>query len=108
MTSTERREAIKEAMSFRRYETVENLAAEFDVNIRTIYRDLRIIECSVPIYTVQGNGGGIRVADGWYIGRQYMHDDQAELLRRLKEGLQPDEQKLLQGILDSFAKPKIK
>ena len=109
MTASERRQAILEALSIRRQETVGNLAFEFGVSERTIMSDLVKLECSAPIYTVQGRyGGGIRVADGWYIGRQYMHDDQAELLRRLKDGLQPDEQKLLQGILDSFAKPKIK
>ena len=107
-SALDRRQMILEALSDRRQETVENLAAEFGVSKRTIRYDIEILGCSAPIYTVQGGGGGIRVADGWYIGRQYMHDDQAELLRRLKDGLQPDDQKLLQGILDAFAKPKIK
>ena len=109
MRVNERRQAILEALSLRRFESVENLAFEFGVSVRTIKYDINELTLVAPIYTVQGRyGGGIRVADGWYIGRQYMHDDQAELLRRLKDGLQPDDQKLLQGILDAFAKPKIK
>ena len=86
----------------------QNLATEFDVSVRTIKYDLEYLACSAPIYTVQGNGGGVRVADGWYAGRRYLRGDQEELLRRLMDGLQPDDQKVMQGILASFAKPKVK
>ena len=61
----DRRQMILEALSDRRQETVENLAAEFGVSKRTIRYDIEILGCSAPIYTVQGGGGGIRVADGW-------------------------------------------
>ena len=105
-SANDRRQMILEALSDRRYETVANLASEFNVSIRTIKYDIEILGCSVPIYTVQGNGGGVRVADGWYLGRRYLHNEQEELLRRLMDGLQPDDQKVMQGILASFAKPK--
>ena len=107
-SANDRRQMILEALSDRRYETVANLASEFNVSIRTIKYDIEILGCSVPIYTVQGNGGGVRVADGWYLGRRYLHNEQEELLRRLMDGLQPDDQKVMQGILASFAKPKVK
>ena len=107
-SALDRRQAITEVLSDRRFETIENLMAEFSVSRSTIKRDLEILGCSVPIYTVQGNGGGIRVADGWYAGRRYLRGDQEELLRRLMDGLQPDDQKVMQGILASFAKPKVK
>ena len=57
---------------------------------------------------MQGNGGGIRVADGWYIGRRYLHRDQEDLLRRLMAGLQPEDEKTMQNILSAFAMPKVK
>lgn len=97
-----------EALSDRRFETLENLATEFGVTTRTIQNDITVLGCSVPIYTVQGNGGGIRVADGWYVGRRYLHSDQEQLLRDLMDGLQPDQQKVMQSILSAFAMPKVK
>lgn len=107
-SALERRQEILEALSDRRFETVQNLATEFDVSVRTIKYDLEYLACSAPIYTVQGNGGGVRVADGWYVGRRYLHNDQESLLRELMDGLQPDQQRIMQSILSSFAKPKVK
>lgn len=107
-SALDRRQAILEVLSDRRYETRESLAAEFGVSKRTIERDIEILGCSAPIYTVQGGGGGIRVADGWYVGRRYLHSDQEALLRELLPGLQPEQQKTMQRILDSFAIPKVK
>lgn len=107
-SALDRRQMILEALSDRRQETVENLAAEFGVSKRTIRYDIEILGCSAPIYTVQGNGGGIRVADGWYVGRRYLHSDQEQLLRDLMDGLQPDQQKTMQSILSAFAMPKVK
>lgn len=102
----ERRQAILEALSDRRSETVGNLALEFSVSERTIKRDIEVISCSAPVFTVQGNGGGIRVAEGYYFGRYYLRPDQENLLSELMDGLQPDKQLLLQSILLAFAKPK--
>ena len=108
MGCEERRQRILEAISDRRFETVANLAQEFGVSIRTIKYDIEALSCSAPIYTVQGNGGGIRVADGWYVGRRYLHDDQEALLRKLFNGLQPEDQKTMAAILTAFAKPSVK
>lgn len=105
VSANERRQLILEALSDRRSESAKNLAEEFGVTERTIRADIEILSSSAPIYTVQGNGGGIRVADGWYLSRRYLHDDQEALLRDLLPGLQPEQQRLMQGILTSFAKP---
>ena len=107
--TTERRQLILEALSDRRADTLDNLAVEFNVSKMTIRRDIEILSCSAPIFTTAGRyGGGIRVADGWYIGRRYLHDDQEQLLRNLMDGLQPEDQKTMQAILTAFAKPKVK
>ena len=108
VSANERRQMILEALSDRRSESAKNLAEEFGVTERTIRADIEILSCSAPIYTVQGNGGGIRVADGWYLSRRYLHDDQEALLRELLNGLQPEQQKTMESILASFAKPKAK
>ena len=44
--------------------------------------------------------------DGWYASKRYMTDKQEYLLRQLLAGLQPDDQKTMEGILAAFAKPK--
>jgi len=107
-SALDRRQQIMEALSDRRFETIENLMAEFNVSRSTIKRDLEVLGCSVPIYTVQGNGGGIRVADGWYAGRRYLRSEQEALLRSLLDGLQPEQQKTMESILTAFAMPKVK
>lgn len=107
-SAIERRQMILEALSDRRFETREALAQEFGVSKRTIERDIEVLTCSAPIYTVQGGGGGIRVADGWYIGRRYLRAEQEQLLRELMDGLQPEQQKTMQSILSSFAMPRVK
>ena len=107
-SALERRQSILEALSDRRSDTVGNLASELGVSDRTIKRDIELLSCSVPIFTMQGCGGGIRVADGWYVGRRYLRDDQEDLLLALMGGLQPDKQLLMQSILMAFAKPKVR
>lgn len=108
ITANERRQRILEVLSDRRSDSAKNLAEEFGVTDRTIRTDIEILSCSAPIYTVQGKSGGIRVADGWYLSRRYLHDDQEALLRSLLPGLQPEDQKTMQQILSAFAKPKAK
>lgn len=106
-SALDRRQAMLELLSDRRQETVANLMSEFGVSRCTVLRDIETLSCSAPIFTVQGNGGGVRVADGYYYGRRYLHSDQEALLRKLMPGLQPDEQKTIQSILTAFGMPKV-
>lgn len=61
----ERQQRILEILSFRRSETMANIADELGVSIRTIRYDIDALTGSAPIYTVKGNGGSVRVADGY-------------------------------------------
>jgi predicted DNA-binding transcriptional regulator YafY len=46
--------------------TAEMLAAELEVSIRTIYRDVAALQgAGVPIWTETGPNGGIRLLEGW-------------------------------------------
>ena len=87
MTASERRNAILEILCMRRFETVENLAFEFGVTGRTIRNDILILSLDYPIYTVQGNGGGIHVDENYRLGKSYLKDEQRELLERLMPNL---------------------
>ena len=54
MSANERREAIIQALNARRFDKVENLAAEFGVSERTIRTDIEALSCHYPIFTKKG------------------------------------------------------
>lgn len=63
MSKAQRLVALIIAVNIRRHFTVSELAAEFGVSYRTIWRDLRELEdLGMPLYAEVGAGGGYRVA----------------------------------------------
>lgn len=106
--TTERRQLILEYISDRRIVTMQEIAYEFGICLRTAKTDVQILSCSHPIFTQKGGAGGVRAMDGWYLSRRYLHDDQEALLRSLLPGLQPEQQETMQRILSAFAKPNTK
>lgn len=107
-SATERRQLILEYISDKRKVTIQNIVDEFEISRATAKRDIELLSCSYPIVTENWRGGGIRAMDGWYLSNRYLHDDQEALLRKLLDGLQPDEQQTMQSILTVFAKPRTK
>ena len=106
-SALERRQQMLEYISDHRFTTYNELASEFGISRRTAVSDIEVLTCSAPIFTVQGNGGGIRVADGWYISRRYLRDEHESFLRELMDGLQPDQRAKMNEILLAFAKAKV-
>ena len=104
--TTERRQSIFNILYKRRKETIDNLAFEFNVNERTIRRDLEILSVSFPIYTTQGNGGGVFILDDYKLGMKYLTDKQLELLIRLSDEL-PDEKdrEIIKSIITTYKNP---
>lgn len=102
MTSNERRNAILEVLCMRRFDTLENLAFEFGVSKRTIRYDIEILSLTYPIYTVQGNGGGIHVDDQYRLGKNYLKAEQQELLERLLPGLKGKDAEVMESIIKTF------
>lgn len=102
MTSNERRNALLEILSMRRFETLENLAFEFGVSKRTIRYDIEILSLTYPIYTVQGNGGGIHVDENYRSGKSYLKKDQQELLERLLPNLNGKDATTMKEIIKTF------
>jgi len=104
MTPSERREAILKVLCQRRQDTIENLAFECGVFVRTIKYDIEELTLAHPIETVRGRyGGGVKVADGYYVGRNYLKPNQQELLKRLSETLTGDDLQTMQSIFRDFA-----
>lgn len=104
MTPSERREAILNVLCKRRQDTVENLAHEFGVSVRTIKYDIEELTLAHPIETVRGRyGGGVKVAEGYYLGRKYLKPSQQELLKKLSEQLSGNDLEVMNSILRDFA-----
>lgn len=105
-SAAERRVAILEYLCECRQATRERLATEFGVSNRTIERDLLVLSCSYPIYTVQGTGGGIFIDEDYRLGKKYLTDTEAALLEQLADKLTGDELGTMQAILKKFKQPR--
>ena len=105
--TAERRIQILETLCVRRHDTIKNLCEEFNVSERTIRYDIKVLECSYPIYTTQGGGGGVHVMDGYRLGMKYFTEEQSELLERLCSNLEGRDLCIAKEMLKTFNKPRI-
>lgn len=116
MGASERRLELLEVLCSRRYDTIANLAMEFDVSERTIRRDVASLSLNEPIYTQTGRyGGGVYVMDNYYFGRVYLNDDEIKLLEKIAEVLETkkidisnSDLLMLKRIISKRKKPKVK
>lgn len=102
MTVAERRQAILEVLCMRRHETRENLANEFGVSKRTIEYDVLNLMLTYPVYTVQGNGGGIYVTDNFRLDRPRMNEKQTALLQKVLLTLSGEDKETMQNIINIY------
>lgn len=65
--------------------TAKELAEQFEVSPRTIYRDIdTLCEAGIPIYTTKGKGGGIRLVDTYILNKSILSEkEQEEILSSL-------------------------
>ena len=104
MRPSERREKILELLCIRRQDTVKHLAAEFQVSERTIKYDIEELTLTYPIDTIRGRyGGGVKVKDGYYVGRNYLKPIQKNLLLQLLPGLSGKDTEIMNSILKDFS-----
>lgn len=113
MGTTERRNEIIKILCRRRYETIGNLANEFNVSYRTLRRDIEALSSYIPIYTQNGRyGGGVYMVEGYSMDNIYMNEDELILLNKIFTILSTSENFLceyeldkLQKIIKKYSKP---
>ena len=106
--TVERRLSIVAALCKRHSDTIGNLAVEYGVSDRTIRTDIASLSYSFPIYTQQGNGGGVFMDGGYTLGREYLTQEQENLLVKLSRTLSVQDAKTIETILHEFARPRSK
>jgi predicted DNA-binding transcriptional regulator YafY len=68
-------------LQLRGRQTAESLAAEFEVSVRTIYRDVDELSASgVPVISDRGPGGGFVLRDGYQTKLTGLGNDEAEAM----------------------------
>ena len=104
--ANERRHKILAVISIRRHDIVENLAYEFCVSKKTVFRDVDILSSEHhPIYALPGRNGGIFMVEGRYADEKYLAIDEKALLIRLLDFVEPKDRILLLHIIKTFSLP---
>lgn len=73
--------------------TTTELAAHFEVSRRTILRDIEILsQAGIPIYTVQGKGGGVSILDHFVLNKTTVSDEEQNQILFALQSLASTEQ----------------
>lgn len=103
-SATERRMAILQHLCCKRFDTRPNLMFEFGISKNTLDRDLQILACSYPIYTVPGKGGGVHILEGYSLSKKYLSKKQKEVLEKVIGKVDETDAIVLKEILQNFSK----
>jgi len=68
--------------------TAKELADHFEVSPRTVYRDIdTLCEAGIPVYTLKGKGGGIRLLDNFVLNKSMLSEQEQEEILSSLSGL---------------------
>ncbi|KIC78842.1 helix-turn-helix transcriptional regulator [Streptococcus constellatus] len=68
--------------------TANELADKFEVSVRTIYRDIdSISSAGIPIYALQGKGGGIEIAEDFVLSKLLLSENEKQQIMSALQGL---------------------
>ena len=114
MGTAERRKLIMKELCKRKHDTINNLAVEFGVSIRTIQRDIDVLSLTEPIYSQAGRyNGGVYVLDEYTLNRIQMSDVEKFVLNKIyamicekcENQLTKDEFHVFQCMINNYSKP---
>jgi predicted DNA-binding transcriptional regulator YafY len=62
---------------YKKRTTAKELAEHFEVSVRTILRDIETLSSAgIPIYTLQGKGGGISILDNFVLNKTAISEEE--------------------------------
>jgi len=104
LSTLERRFEILGYITVKKFSTRYELARESDVSEYTIGRDITYLSSIAPIYTKQGNGGGMYILPEYRSYKNYLTDSEENFLYDLIQKVDNDGKRILCGIITKFTK----
>ena len=84
--------------------TAQELAKKFGVSVRTIYRDMDILSSAgIPVYTMQGTGGGIFIDESYTINKSILTKGEQEKILLALQCLSPIDEIHTESILNRLS-----
>jgi predicted DNA-binding transcriptional regulator YafY len=69
--------------------TASDLASRFEVSVRTIYRDIDLINQSgIPVASFSGTDGGFEIMNGFFLSKQHFSIDDFSVIYSLLKGME--------------------
>ena len=101
---SERRARMLDFLVKRKESTRFELASEFGGSISTIHRDIIYLSGIAPVYTKQGNQGGIYILPEFRSYKNYLTEAEENCLYALIENSNVEERRILCGIITKFTR----
>ena len=102
MNTAHRRMEIINILILRRHVTASELAQEFGVSVRTIQYDIQALSPVYPIYTKQGENGGIFIRDDYKPYVNSLSPIELQVLQELVELTEGLHRKILIQVIQKF------
>ena len=84
--------------------TAPELADDFEVSIRTIYRDIDILSSAgIPIYATQGKGGGIAIQDSYVLKKSLLSEQEQKQILMALQGIRVLEDEQINMLLSKLS-----
>ncbi len=108
MNTLHRRIEIINILIIRRHTTANELAQEFGVSIRTIQYDIQALSPDYPIYTKQGENGGIFIREDYRPYTNSLTPFELQILNELYERSEEKYKEVLFQIISKYGPDKLK
>lgn len=102
MNTAHRRMEIINILILRRHVTASELAQEFGVSVRTIQYDIQALSPVYPIYTKQGENGGIFIRDDYKPYVNSLSPIELQVLQELVELTEGLHRKILIQVIQKY------